>query len=149
MKFRPYTIPGLIEESQILYDKNGELAGLRQNVRPFPEKSKKKLIAQGTEIVSESLQDMADYCNRGIGNSAFLFHIWRVSDGICQILYALNEKYDPSSKRTEERFEMLEKKPNDLRIRFERILEGPFNNENRVDILNQLNGLYEEILTIK
>lgn len=149
MKFRPYTIPGLIEESQILYDKTGKLASLRQIVRPFPEKLKAKLIGQGIDIVSESLKDMADYCNRGIGNNAFLFHLWRVSDGICQILYALNEKYDPSSKRTEEHFEMLEKKPKDFRNRFERILEGPFNNNNRVDIVNRLNELYEEILTIK
>lgn len=149
MKFRPYTIPGLIEESQILFDKNGELDILRQIVRPFPENLKSKLINQGKEIVSESLEDMEDYCNRGIGNNAFLFHLLRVSDGICQILYALNEIYDPSSKRTEEHFEMLKKKPADFRMRFERILEGPFNKENRCDIVNQLNKLYEDILTIE
>ena len=149
MKFRPYTIPGLIEESQILFDKNGELTNLRQKVRPFPVNLKSKLINEGKKIVSESLEDMEDYCNRGIGNNAFLFHLWRVSDGICQILYALNEIYNSSSKRTEEHLEMLLKKPSDLRKRFERTLEGPFNKENRHDIVNQLEKLYKDILTIE
>lgn len=148
MKFRPYTIPGLIEESQILFDKNSELTNLRKIVRPFPVNLKSKLINEGKMIVSESLEDMEDYCIRGIGNNAFLFHLWRVSEGICQILYALNEKYNPSSKRTEEYFEMLLKKPSDFRMRFEKILEGPFNKENRHEIVNQLKKLYKEILTI-
>ncbi|HEX2956948.1 MAG TPA: hypothetical protein VHO70_08945 [Chitinispirillaceae bacterium] len=149
MKFRPYTIPGLLEGSQILYDKNGELTRLRQIVRPFPENLKKKLIGQYNGIVSGSLEDIENYCNRGIGNNAFLFHLWRVSDGICQILYALNEIYDPSTKRTEEHFELLKKKPVDFRIRFEKILEGPFSKENRHDIVNQLKLLYWDILSIK
>jgi hypothetical protein len=149
MKFRPYTIPGLIEKSRILYDKNGELTRLRQKVRPYPGKLKKQLIGQGIEIVSESLEDMNDYCNRGIGNNAFLFHLWRVSDGICQILYALNEIYDPSTKRTEEHFELLKKKPVGFRMRFDKILEGPFNKENRHVIVNQLKILYADVLTLE
>lgn len=148
MKFRPYTIAGLLEQSQILLDKNGELVKLRQMVRPFPSKLKEKLISQGKEIVTESIEDMENYCNRGIGNNAFLFHLWRVSDGICQILYALNEVYDPSTKRTEEHFDMLRKKPIDLRTRFEKILEGPFNKESRYDVVKQLQTLYSDILKI-
>lgn len=149
MKFRPYTIPGLIEESQILFDKNGELTDLRHIVRPFPVNLKSKLIDNGKLIISESLEDMEDFCIRGIGNNAFLFHLWRVSDGICQILYALNEIYNPSSKRTEEHLEILLKKPFDFRKRFERILVGPFSKDNRHDIVNQLKKLYKDILTIE
>jgi hypothetical protein len=148
ISFRPYSIPGLIEESRILFDRTTKAQKLKEQTRPFPDKLKKSLIVEGKTIISESLIDMADYCKRSIGNDAFIFHLWRVTQGFSEILFALNNKYNPMSKRIEKYYENLELKPIDFKERFERILEGPFNQEGRKRTVKEFEVIFQELMEI-
>lgn len=145
MSFRPYTIPGLLEESITLFDKNGEVTKLKSFTRPYPFKLKAAVILQANEIIKESISDLVDYCSRSIGNNAFMFHLWKISDSFCQILFALNEKYDLASKRTEEHFRFFTIKPANFESRFQSILQGPFDKDGRNKTVNDIKDLFSEL----
>ncbi len=93
----------------------------------------------------DSLTELQDYARRNIGPSAFLFHLGRVSDAIETILYAVNEHYDPATKRSEQELAKLTVIPGEFVERFVRILEGPFDHKGRQRVVDELTGLVGEV----
>lgn len=148
MRFRPYTILGLLEESKLLFDRNDRIRKLRKSIRPFPPELKRNLVQEGKEIISESLDDLKDYCDRSIGNNAFLFHLWRISGAFCQMVFALNEKYDTATKRVEHNFPNMKIKPKSFEQRFGSILEGPFDQSGRRRTVREIRSLFHDLTSM-
>jgi predicted nucleotidyltransferase len=106
--FRAYTMLGLLEHSVILYDPEATLQTLKASLYPYPAKLKHALLAESWPIAKGSLEELEDYVKRSIGNSAFLFHYERLLDSLCTIVFAINERYDPATKRLEEALRSLD-----------------------------------------
>jgi hypothetical protein len=126
MPFRPYTVAGMLANSSILYDAQDTLAGLVKQLYPYPAALKENLLREFWPILHAELADLHDCAERDIGNTAFLFHLWRACDALVQILFALNEHYDPASKRTERELARLSFLPERFLVRYQQMLEGPF-----------------------
>jgi len=99
--FRPYTFLGLLETCTVLYDKNKFISKIKKKIRPFPPKLKKDIIQTNLNILKNSFGDLKDCHERGIGILAYQFHISMALDAAIQVLWALNDIYDPASKRSE------------------------------------------------
>lgn len=95
--------------------------------------------------MADSLAELRDYTRRNIGPCAFLFHLGRVCDAMVSALYALNEHYDPATKRPEEVLRKLAVLPSDFVDHFVHLLEAPFDLQNRPNVVNELMHLEEEI----
>ncbi len=148
MLHKPYTILGLLENSIVLYDKQGNIAKLLHRTRPFPPALKQNLIREGLRLCTESLAEMNDYNRRDIGNTAFLFHLTRALDAICSVLFAANEKYDPATKRVEKFLETLTLKPTRFMNRYHKILSGPFTQQGRKQIIKTLHRLISDLTNL-
>ena len=135
LRFRPYTFLGLLENAVILYDADGELHEIVAGLYPYPPALRKALLATSLDTLHGSLEDMQDYNTRGIGNTAFLFHLWRVVDGLATALFALNRRYDPATKRLEEVFPSLSILPPDFIRRYNGLLETPLTPPGRLKIV--------------
>ena len=145
LRFRPYTFLGLLENSVILYDADGELHEIVNALYPFPPALRKTLLAGSLDAMHASLEDMQDYNTRSIGNTAFLFHLWRVIDGMATALFALNERYDPATKRLEQVFPGLPILPHAFIERYNGLLESPLTPPGRLKIVAGLQALVDEI----
>jgi hypothetical protein len=145
LRFRPYTFLGLLENSVILYDADGELHEIVAALYPYPPALRKTLLASSLDSMRGSLEDMQDYNMRSIGNTAFLFHLWRVIDGMATALFALNERYDPATKRLEQVFPGLPILPHDFIERYNGLLESPLTPPGRLKIVGGLQALVDEI----
>jgi len=145
MPFRPYTVLGLIAHSLPLYDRHGSMQNLRMRVMHYPVALKRRLIEHAVPIMLNGLVELRDYAQRDIGPSSFLFHLGRISDAIESILYAVNEHYDPATKRSEPELAKLEVAPSGFVGRFVRILEGPFDHTGRLHTVDELTDLVGEI----
>jgi hypothetical protein len=64
------------------------------------------------------------------------------------ILFALNERYDPATKRPEREFKKLRIAPPDLAARYDRLLEGPFDNPGKRQTVEKFKALAEEIMSL-
>ena len=145
MPFRPYTVLGLIAHSLTLYDRLGSIQNLRTRLNPYPAVLKRRLIENAVPIMLDGLVELRDYAQRNIGPGSFLFHLGRVSDAIEQILYAVNEHYDPATKRSEHELAKLGVAPPGFVGRFVRILEGPFDHKGRLHTVDELTDLVGEV----
>lgn len=112
--FRPYTFLGLLETSQLLYDQDHFVAGCKERMRPFPKPLKKAICSEFLPIFKENVKDLIDCGNRDVGILSYLFFLERSIDALIQLLFAINEIYDPASKRTEYYLARLKQVPNDL-----------------------------------
>jgi hypothetical protein len=61
------------------------------------------------------------------------------------VVFAINEYYDPATKRLEEELKKLRVVPANFVVRYERVLEGPFNGVSRRRIVEELAALVEEV----
>lgn len=52
-------------------------------------------------ILVEAHQELVDYSARNIGILAYQVHLFRAVDALIQIIFVLNDVYDPAFKRTE------------------------------------------------
>ena len=145
LRFRPYTMLGLLENSVVLYDPNSILQAIRSSLYPYPTKLRQTLLSENLLTARGSLEELKDYVRRSIGNSAFHFHFSRILDSLCTVLFAINRRYDPATKRTEEAFRNLEIVPDRFLARYSRILETPLTREGRHEIVNALETLLGEI----
>ena len=145
LKFRPYTFLGMLENSVILYDAEGILHRMVENLYPYPPALRQSLMTASLEVIHGSLEDMQDYTRRNIGNTAFLFHFWRVIDAISTLLFALNERYDPATKRLEQVYRRLPIMPANFLERYNQLLETPLTPPGRLKIVAGLQGLAAEI----
>jgi predicted nucleotidyltransferase len=144
MPFRPYTVAGMLANAVMLYDSKGTLAGLIERLYPYPALLKENLLREFWPILHAELADLRDCAMRDIGNTAFLFHLWRACDALIQILFALNEHYDPASKRSEGELARLTCLPKRFLVRYAQMLEGPFTSAGRRTIAGELATLVQE-----
>lgn len=144
-RFRPYTLLGLLDNSVILHDPKSILQAMKFSLYPYPARLRATLLEENLQIARASLQDLQDYVKRSIGNSAFHFHLSRISDSLCTMMFALNRRYDPATKRTEEVLRDLEIAPDRFLERYSRLLETPLTHEGRNAIVKELKSLLNEI----
>jgi SAM-dependent methyltransferase len=99
--FRPYTFLGLLEACRVLYDRDHFIQKIRSQIRPIPEPLKKAIFKEFYPILLEAHEELKDYARRSIGILAYQFHLFRGIDALMQILFVLNDVYDPALKRIE------------------------------------------------
>ncbi len=145
LPFRPYTLLGLLENSMVLFDRDCVIKDLTQSIRPYPSKLRTDLVSLGMMVLKEALEELQDYQKRGIGNAAFAFHLNRISDSLCMVLYALNESYDPATKRVEQSLKTLPKLPNDCMQRYEEVLSLPLDSLGRQRAIDQYELLIRDL----
>lgn len=148
LKFRPYTFLGLLENSVILYDTDGVLHKIVTDLYPYPPALRQVLMTGSLAVIHGSLEDMQDYARRNIGNSAFLFHLWRVIDAMEILLFALNERYSPATKRLEEAYCRLPILPANFLERYNGLLETPLTPPGRLEIMAGLQALVDDIVEL-
>jgi len=145
LKFRPYTMLGLLENSVILYDPESVLKEIAGDIQPYPDKLRQALLSQNLVTMRGSLEELQDYVMRDIGNTAFHFHLNRVVDALGSILFALNRRYDPATKRVEAVYCELGILPVNFLNRYNAILETPLTPIGRQQILAELELLVREV----
>jgi hypothetical protein len=64
---------------------------------------------------------------------------------MASVLFAVNECYDPATKRRERDLKSLALLPNDFLKRYKRVFEGPFSEVGRRRVLEELASLVEDI----
>lgn len=109
--FRPYTFLGLLENSKILYDKDDFIINYLDRIKPMPEKLREEIINEFLPILEESYDELRDYAVRDIGILAYQFQLSRGIDAIVSLLFAVNDMYDPATKRVEPFLFKLKKQP--------------------------------------
>ena len=97
-----------------------------------------------TEVVVQG-RLTADGINRELGYTRFHFFFYRMRDALHTILFALNEKYDPATKRAEVEYEKLSRLPPNFLERYTRLLEGPFDKNGQQRTVKELEILVTEI----
>lgn len=145
LKFRPYTMLGLIDNSIILYDPESRLERIKSNLYPYPSELKKVLLSQSLLAIRESLEDLREYIKRDIGNTAFHFHLEKIIESFGTFLFAVNEKYDPATKRMEEAYGKLKLIPDCFLQRYKKLLETPLTKNGRKVIVSEIEFLIKEI----
>jgi hypothetical protein len=148
LRFRPYTFLGMLENSVILYDADGVLHRIVADLYPYPPTLRQALMDSSLAVIHSSLEDMQDYARRNIGNSAFLFHLWRVIDAMETLLFALNERYNPATKRLEEAYRSLPILPANFLKRYNGLLETPLTPPGRLKIVAGLQTLVDDIVEL-
>lgn len=145
LPFRPYTMLGLLDSSIVLYDPEGIIHELKDKIKPYPVLLKETLITNHWQIINDSLEELQDYTKREIGNTAFHFELRRIVDSISQVLFAMNEYYDPATKRTEEALKTLAVVPADFIHRYEMILATALTPDGRRIVTRELQTLVNEL----
>lgn len=99
--FRPYTFLGLLEACLVLYDRNHFIQKIQSKIRPIPEPLKRAIFQEFYPIILETHEELKDYAARNVGILAYQFHLFRGIDALIQILFVVNDVYDPALKRME------------------------------------------------
>ena len=147
--FRPYTLLGLLRRSWVLLDKQGTVKGWLGRSEPYPPRLKENLLETFTPQLREHTAELTDVATRGLGARAFLFHLnWGV-DALTSVLLAVNEQYDPASKRFERSvLPLLSRKPKDFDVRLHDILVGPFDEGGVLERAYAFQTLVDEVLEL-
>jgi predicted nucleotidyltransferase len=148
LKFRPYTFLGMLENSVILYDADGVLHRIVNDLYPYPPALRQALMAGSLAVIHGSLDDMQDYNRRNIGNTAFLFHLWRAIEAMETQLFALNVRYSPATKRLEEAYRHLPILPPNFLERYNGLLETPLTASGRLKIVAGFQALVDDIVEL-
>ena len=144
-KFRPYTMLGLLENGVVLYDPDLFLGHLIERLYPYPAQLKGRLISDSLHTLKDCLAELKDGVKRGFGPTFFHFFFHRMCDALYTLLFAVNEKYDPATKRPEVEYEKLNILPPNFLHRYTALLEGPFDTLGRQRIVQELEILVTEI----
>jgi predicted nucleotidyltransferase len=145
LKFRAHTMLGLLENSVVLYDPEAALQKIIASLQPYPESLRQALLSENLEGLHSSITELQNYAQRSIGNTAFHFHLFRGIDALGAIMFALNRRYDPATKRVEEVFRSLPITPPDFLNRYNAILETPLTLTGRREIVTALECLAGDI----
>jgi predicted nucleotidyltransferase len=144
LRFRAHTVLGLLANSVILLDPETILQRMKSELYPYPPRLKQALLRESLSILKESLGDMRNYVDRGIGNTAFHFHLERVLQALRTIIFALNERYDPATKRIEQAYATMNRLPRGFMTRYNRILKIPLTGKGRRELVSELETLTKE-----
>jgi predicted nucleotidyltransferase len=136
---------GLLGNSVILEDQDECLLGLMSQLYPFPSGLKTALISKHMTILKNSLGELLDYTRRRIGNTAFQFHLMRIANAIGGLLFAINETYDPATKRVEEAFRKLPLTPPSFLKRYAEIMSTSLDEGSRQKTTRNIGLLLEDI----
>lgn len=109
--FRPYTFLGLLDTCKVLYDETNYIKELISRIKPIPQPLKQKIVQEFFPILFEAHEELKDYSKRNIGILGYQFHLFRGVDALMQLLFVLNEVYDPALKRIEPFLLKLKKLP--------------------------------------
>ena len=144
--FRPYTLLGLLHQSQVLLDKRGLVAGWLERSRTYPPRLKDKLLSTFVPQLRDHAADLSETAARNLSLRTFLFHLNWGMDALTGVLLALNEQYDPASKRFERSvLPLFIHKPADFDRRLHDILVGPFDEEGMVKRARAFQTLADEV----
>jgi len=146
LPFRPYALLGLLANAIPLYDSQGFIQEINSKLYPYPPRLKDHLIQENLPILLDRLNEIQDGAVREIGNTAFLFHLWQACDAFISILFALNEQYDPATKRPEQEFSKFKLAPANLAARYEKLLEGPFDRVGKRQTVEDFKGLVKDLM---
>lgn len=138
----------MLENSVIRYDADMVLQRIVASLYPYPPALRQALMAGSLTVIHGSLDDMQDSARRNIGNSAFLFHLWRVIDTMEILLFALNERFSPAAKRLEETYHSLPILPANFLERYNGLLETPLTRPGRLKIVAGLQALVDDIVEL-
>jgi len=144
LRFRAHTMLGLLANSVILLDPEAILHRMKSELYPYPPRLKQALLQESLPILKGSLGDMRNYVDRGIGNTAFHFHLERFLEALVTIVFALNERYDPATKHVEQAYAAMNRLPQDFLTRYNRILEIPLTVNGRRELVSELETLTKE-----
>ena len=128
---RHLNILGLLANAMVLDDRDECLASLVSQLAPFPSGLKTALILEHMAALKGSLDELSDYARRGVGNTAFQGHLVRIAHAIGGVLFAVNEKYDPSTKRVEEALRNLPLVPPSILERYAEIVSTALDEDGR------------------
>jgi predicted nucleotidyltransferase len=145
LKFRPYTMLGLLDNSLTVYDPESIIQALKSKLYPYPSKLKEALLIQTLPIARDALADLENYVQRNIGNTAFHYNYQRFIDSLGTVLFAINERYDPATKRVEEVYSELKILPPDFLKRYKMILEKPLTLDGRQTVVTELRAIMDEV----
>lgn len=145
MKFRSYTLLGLLDNCKVIFARDSFITNSIKSIYPYPDLLQTNTIEFFYPTFKGNLEEMADCAQRDIGNIAFLFHLNWFMDALGNILFAINKKYLPATKRCEEEYHKLQLKPHHLVRRIENILKGPFSKNNRIKLSFELKTIFEEV----
>ena len=147
--FRPYTFLGLLQQSQVLLDKRELVAGWLERSRTYPPRLKENILNTFVPQLQDHAAELTETATRGLGARTFLFHLnWGV-DALTGVLLALNEQYDPASKRFESSvLPLLTHKPDDFDRRLYNILVGPFDEDGMYGRARAFQTLADEVLAV-
>jgi hypothetical protein len=146
LPFRPYTVLGLLANAITLYDPERFIQALKAKLYPYPPKLKDNLIQENLPILLDRLNELQDCALRGISNTSFLFHLWQACDAFISILFAINEQYDPATKRPERDFSKFKVAPANLAARYEKLLEGPFDRAGKRQTVEEFQKLVRDLM---
>jgi hypothetical protein len=144
LRSRAHTVLGLLADSVILLDAEGSLRRMQSELYPYPTCLKQALLRASLPILRDSLGEMSNYAARAIGNTALHFHLERFLEALRTIVFALNERYDPCSKRVEQVYATMDKLPPDFVTRYKRALEIPLSEKGRRELVNELGTLTKD-----
>ena len=147
--FRPYTLLGLLHQSQILLDKRRVVAGWLERSRTYPPRLKENLLSAFVPQLRDHAAELSETAARNLGLRTFLFHLnWGV-DALTSVLLALSEQYDPASKRFESSvLPLLTHKPDDFDRRLHDILVGPFDEYGMLERARAFQMLADEVIEL-
>lgn len=132
--FRPYTFLGLLETCQVLFDRENFISSCRSRLRPMSPELKRAIANEFFPLLQESVQDLIDCSERNIGILTYLFFLERSIDASIQILFVINDVYDPASKRTELYLKQLKTIPPNLCFFLEALLPRFYENKEAIGI---------------
>jgi len=146
--FRPYTFLGLLEHSACIYDRHDFIKNVKSNIRPFPLGLKKEIVKSFLPILNDCYEDLVDNLQRDIGILAYQFQVFVGMDALIQLLWVINDVYDPASKRTEFYLYKLKCLPNDFKEFIQVALANSYvNKKDFIDAFEKVKKFLEERLS--
>ena len=103
------------------------------------------VLALESCALASSVAEMRDYVKRGIANSAFHFQLQNVIHALETALFAINERYNPATKRVEQTYATLDRLPSNFLQRYAALLETPLTEKGRRSITEELGLLVDEV----
>ena len=142
---RYLNVLGLLANSMSLHDPDAYLADLKSQIHPFPADLKEAMVSENMINLKSSLEGLRDSTRRGIGNTAFQFHLMRAVQAIGAALFAVNDMYNPMTKRVEEALKKLPLKPRRFLERYMALLSTALDEERRLKTTRDLALLTQDL----
>lgn len=148
LPFRPYTLLGMLDSGMVLFDRDGVIKDILRRMRSYPAGLRTYLVNAGMTTLKGGLEELRNYQIRGIGNAAFAFQLNQMSEALCMVLYALNDVYDPATKRVEQRLKTLPKLPDNFMRRYEEILSLPLDDTGRQRVIQEYELMIRDLFEL-